>query len=138
MLAARSGPARTGIAARATMSRLVPLLVVIGLVFFFWGFFLRIGRPRGARTYRPRARWGAPAGGDAPPGTVHVVKASDLAGVRDAYSSAPIDPAKPLLRCGRCLSLYHSESVAALDRENRGRCATCGGTDLAAVHVVDG
>jgi len=123
----------------STMGRLIPFLVFIALAIFFASFFSRIGRPHDPRTYRPRQRWNGPFGSDgAPAGTVHVVKRSELAGVRDAYSSAPIDPAKPLLRCGKCLSLYHSESVAALDRENHGRCATCGGTDLAAVHVIDG
>ena len=123
----------------STMGRILPFLVFLALAFFFASFFSRMGRPRDPRTYRPRQRWNGPFGGDATPaGTVHVVKRSEVAGVRDAYSSAPIDPAKPLLRCGKCLSLYHSESVAALDRENGGRCATCGGTDLAAVHVVDG
>jgi len=96
------------------------------------------GRPRDAGTYRPRwAGWfGKDA--DAPqPGTMHLVKRAELKGLRDAYSSASIDLAQPLLRCGRCLATYHAASVAELDRSNEGRCVVCGSQDLAAVYVAD-
>jgi hypothetical protein len=71
------------------------------------------------------------------PGTVHLVRRAELEGLRDAYSSAPIDLAQPLLRCGRCLATYHAASVAELDRSNGGLCVVCGNHDLAAVYVAD-
>lgn len=122
------------------MPRLIAFFLLFGLA--FWVAILATGtgtsRPRDPRTYRPRGRWGGDRDGasSASRGTMHVVKRSELDGLRDAYSSAPIDAAKPLLRCGGCQALYHVESVAALDRENHGRCTVCGGSDLAAVHVV--
>ena len=92
-------------------------------------------------TYRPRTRWRdwffGPGDRSAQIGLVHVVKRDELAGVRDAYSSATIDPDRPLYRCTACQGFYHDTSVTALARENHHRCAVCGGTDIGPVHVVD-
>lgn len=120
------------------MARLLPFLIFIGLC--FWLIFRWSALPRSDRTYRPRPRWpdwfGAGEQGDAA-GTVHIVRRSELAGLRDAYSSAPIDAAQPLFRCAKCLSLYHGESVIVLKRENGGCCTVCGGTDLGPVRIAD-
>ncbi|MFO1206208.1 MAG: hypothetical protein U1E63_10845 [Burkholderiales bacterium] len=120
------------------MARLLPLLLFIGLC--FWLISRWSSAPRGGATYRPRPRWPYWFGTDgkaAAPGTVHIVRRSELAGVRDAYSSAAIDPTRPLSRCGKCLSVYNSESLAVLKSENGGRCMVCDGTDLGPVRVVD-
>ncbi|MCU0973385.1 MAG: hypothetical protein MUF80_05455 [Burkholderiales bacterium] len=120
------------------MPRLLPLLLFIGLC--FWLISRMSALPRSDRTYRPRPRWPDWFGADekaAEPGTVHIVKRGELAGLRDAYSSAPIDAAKPLFRCGKCLSMYHADSVAVLKRENGGCCMVCGGTDLGPVRLAD-
>ncbi|MFN0300096.1 MAG: hypothetical protein ACKVQU_07045 [Burkholderiales bacterium] len=92
-------------------------------------------------TYRPRARWRdwffGPGDRSAQRGLAHVVKRAELAGVRDAYSSASIDPDRPLYRCAACQSFYHDASVSALARANHHRCAVCGGTDIGPVRIVD-
>jgi hypothetical protein len=120
------------------MARLLPFFIFIGLG--FWLIFRMSALPRAGRTYRPRARWPDWFGAEDKPtqaGTVHIVKRGELAGLRDAYSSAPVDSAKPLFRCGKCLSMYHAESVAVLKRENGGNCVVCGGTDLGPVRLAD-
>ena len=61
---------------------------------------------------------------------------ADLTGVRDAYSSAAIDPDQRLYRCGGCQSYYHQSSLQALRADNMGRCALCGSPDLRSVQVL--
>jgi hypothetical protein len=121
------------------MARILPFLVFIVMAVVFAMAFTSTRRgPRG--THRPRARWRFGTG-DAPPpaqpGTGHSVPRAQLAGLRDAYSSEPLDAARPLARCGACQALYHTESVQALRRENHGRCAVCGSTDLGPVRIAD-
>ncbi len=120
------------------MPRLLPFLIFVGLC--FWLVFRVSLIPRDSRTYRPRPRWSDWFGAQdasAEPGTVHIVHRGELTGLRDAYSSALIDPAKPLFRCAKCLSMYHGDSVEVLKRENGGRCMVCGGTDLGPVRLAD-
>ena len=99
-------------------------------------------RPRSDRVYRPRANpWGFPGGAagrtaGAEAGTNWVVPKSALEGLRDAYSSAAIDPDAPLWRCGGCHACYHRQSVEALESHNAGRCTLCGSDDLRPVRVV--
>ena len=92
-------------------------------------------------TVRPRTRWRDWFFGhvDRPAqfGLAHIVKRAELAGVRDAFSSASIDPDRPLYRCATCQSFYHDVSVSALARENHHRCAVCGGADIGPVKIVD-
>ena len=92
----------------------------------------RAGPARDARTWRPGSRRRARAQAAGP----FVVRPDDIVGVRDAYSGAPIDPSRPLVRCTNCLAYYHAASTDVLVRENGGRCASCGGGDFRAV-VVD-
>lgn len=115
------------------MARLLPFLLVVAAVLAFV-FLRQAARPRSDRVYRPRAApFGRPAGpGDGP----WVAGRDELAGVRDAYSSAPIDPARSLQRCGGCQAWYHDDSVEALVRDNGGRCALCGSADLRPVRVL--
>lgn len=121
------------------MARLLPILIFVAMAIGFAIAFSNMGRgPRG--TYRPRARWRFGAGEAPPPakpGTVHIVPRAQLAGLRDAYSSAPLDPERSLARCGACQAIYHAESLQSLARENHGRCAVCGSTDLGPVRVAD-
>ena len=124
------------------VARLIPLLLV--LVAFLIVLIARqqaqAARPRSDRTYRPRGtrtggRNGAAAWGDAADsGTDWVVKRIELDGVRDAYSSAALDPAKPLYRCAGCQAYYHRSSMDALRVQNQGRCVLCAGSDLRTVH----
>lgn len=116
------------------MARLIPLLVLLAL-FALLVFLRQAGRPRSDRVYRPRAH---PFGRRpmAESDTNWVVPAADLAGLRDAYSSATLDPMRPLVRCGGCQAWYQDSSVVALRRENAGRCALCGSDDLRDVRIV--
>lgn len=124
------------------MARLIPLLLALA-VFLIWLIARQqADRPRSDRTYRPRANArgrgdaasSAWAGG-ADPGTDWVVARSQLAGVRDAYSSAELDASKPLYRCAGCQAYYHRSSLDALRAQNFGRCTLCGSQDLRAVQV---
>lgn len=121
------------------MARLVPLLLLIFGVALLLAVTSRAqrGPARDWRAYRPRARFGEGARRAAPGDAPHVVRRAELAGLRDAYSGAAIDPSVPLVRCGRCLALYHADSAVVLARENAGRCVTCGGTGFGAVTVRD-
>jgi hypothetical protein len=114
------------------LARLFPLLLILAA---FVAFVVLRNRASGRgddRVYRPRAgRGGAPAGGGS-----WVVSRPELDGVRDAYSSAAIDPARALARCGQCQATYHDSSVSALNAENGGRCVLCGSADLRPVRVV--
>jgi hypothetical protein len=114
------------------LARLIPLLLFFAAIVFFIVARHQAGRPRDGRVFRPRAG-GRPA--SSAPGH-WVASRAELDGVRDAYSSAAIDPSRPLHRCGDCQATYHEASVAALRRDNGGRCALCGGTDLRPLHVA--
>jgi hypothetical protein len=118
------------------MARLLPLLVFV-LVAMVLAMTRRSGaeRPRDARAFRPRAgtrRRARPADGEPA-----AVRRDELAGLRDAYSGEPLDPARPLVRCEGCRAVYHADSAGVLARDNGGRCAACGGTDFAAVTLVE-
>jgi hypothetical protein len=118
------------------MARLLPLLL-----FLVVGVLLMVTRqtsgqrPRDGRTFRPRARAGARGRAAAGIG-VTLLRRGDLVGLRDAYSGEPLDPARPLVRCVSCQSLYHADSAAVLARDNGGRCAACGGSDFSAVNLI--
>jgi hypothetical protein len=119
------------------MARLLPLLLFLAIFVLVAAFARReAARVRSDRVFRPRSgAFGARrrAGGQ---GERWVIRREDLAGVRDAYSSAAIDPDAPLYRCGGCQACYHGSSVAALRAENYGRCALCGSNDLQPVSVL--
>lgn len=118
------------------MARLLPLLIflLVGLVLFM-ARQSASSRPRDGRTYRPRARSRGRARPDA--GGLAAVRRDELSGLRDAYSGEPLDAARPLVRCSGCRALYHADSAGVLARDNGGRCAACGGTDFAAVKVLE-
>lgn len=122
------------------MPRLIALVVFIVAVWALLNALFGGGQARRG-TYRPRQSWEDLFGlrrtkqGEA--GLAHVARRGELAGLRDAYSSAPIDPDKPLYRCAGCQSFYHHESVEVLGRQNHLRCTVCNGTDIGPVNVVD-
>jgi hypothetical protein len=115
------------------VARLLPLLLFAGLaIFLMIANQRRSGPVRDGRAWRPGSRRGARATGVGP----FVIRPGDVAGVRDAYSGAAINPSQPLVRCANCMAYYHSSSADVLVRDNRGRCASCGSGDFRAV-VVD-
>lgn len=79
-------------------------------------------------TYRPRQRRGR-AGiifeRGSQPGTTPP-SAEALAGLHDAFTGAPLNPAIGLSQCGNCKVYYHTESVSVLREENSGQCVACG------------
>lgn len=120
------------------MARLFPLLFAFVALLIVVIARERAARTRSDRVYRPHAdrrtsRRGFAA--DAAAGTNWVTPRADLAGVRDAYSSAAIDPDRPLYRCGGCQSFYHHASMQTLRADNMGRCALCGSPDIRSVQV---
>lgn len=117
------------------MPRLIVLWVLlIAAVVIVWKVVTRAGQG-GADGYRPRRRWGWGQKGDA--GLNHLVRRSELDGVRDAYSSAPLDTTAPLFRCSHCLVFYNASSREALAGSNDGRCIACGHADLGTVRLLD-
>jgi hypothetical protein len=127
----------------AILARLLPLLLALGAALIVAIARQRTSRPRTDHTYRPRANpWGWEGSssvgrtGATESGANWVVSRAEVEGVRDAYSSAALDPSKPLYRCGGCQAYYHRPSLDALEAENRGRCALCGSGDLRAVRVL--
>jgi hypothetical protein len=124
------------------LARLLPLLLfLVGLVIVVVARQQAM-RARSDRVYRPRASpWGWPrrtAGraAESGAGANWVVPRRELEGVRDAYSSAAIDPDAPLWRCGGCQACYHRASLEALESANARRCALCGSDDLRPVRIV--
>lgn len=116
------------------MARLFPLLLLLAAVLMVVSMLRQSSRPRSDHTYRPRTAARPGRGGRERANWV--VPAAELKGLRDAYSSATIDPEQPLYRCGGCLAYYHRPSLEALREQNHGRCALCGSDDLGAVRVV--
>jgi hypothetical protein len=118
------------------MARLLPLLIFL-LVSIVLLMTRRSdsSRPRDGRTFRPRA--GTHRRARAAEGGLDAVRRDELAGLRDAYSGEPLDPSRPLVRCTGCRAIYHADNAGVLVRDNSGRCAACGGTDFAAVTLVE-
>jgi len=119
------------------MARLLPLLILFALATAVLLMLRNFAQPRQRNTFRPRAKSWVHSQRTSAPGAVHVIERHELDGVRDAYSSAAIDPRQPLARCGDCQAIYHEASVSALRTENGGRCAVCGSADLSPVRVRD-
>ena len=119
------------------MARLLPFLIFLGVALWLaMASQRRTTARRDPRAFRPRARfreWFDRRASE----EAFRVRRRDLAGLRDAYSGAALDPARPLLRCTRCLAYYHADSAAVLGRENSARCLGCGGTDFRAVEVTN-
>ncbi len=121
---------------RMLMARLLPLLLFLLVAVFLFASAQRRGEARGdGRTYRPRKRRRESRDGSRGAEDLYVLKAADLAGIRDAYSGAELDPTRPLVRCTRCLACFHAASAEVLLRENGGRCPACGAADFRAVTV---
>lgn len=123
------------------MARFFPLLiaaaVVAGLAWLLRRALQTPPPAGGHGTYRPHARRGRSTADAAAAGAVHVMSRRQLAGLRDAYSSAPIDPDAELLACARCQAVYHRHSIDELERDNGGRCIGCGGKAFGPVRVDD-
>lgn len=124
------------------MARVLTLLIAAALGLLFIAMVLRpLQRPGSDRLFRPRAsrgpsrRPGAEAAAAGQP-VNWVVRRAELQGVRDAYSSASVDPDAPLWCCTHCQAVYHASSRAALAAQNGGHCALCGGGDLRPLQVV--
>jgi hypothetical protein len=127
------------------LARLLPLLFALAVLLIVVIARQLALRPRNDRTYRPRTdHWGGLGRGEtsrphqqrASADADWVATRAELAGVRDAYSSAALDPDQPLYRCGGCQAFYHQTSLRALRADNLGRCVLCGSHDLCPVRVL--
>jgi DNA-directed RNA polymerase subunit RPC12/RpoP len=126
------------------MARVLPLLLLFGVFFVLIALLRRFGGPPRAGTpgrstdssHRPRPA----AGGRAAPtddGAPLIMRRAELAGLRDAYSSAPVDATQPLHACARCQAIVHAASLQALREGNHGRCPVCGHRGFRLVRLVD-
>jgi DNA-directed RNA polymerase subunit RPC12/RpoP len=126
------------------MARVLPLLLLFGVFFVLIALLRRFGGPPRAGgpgrstdfSHRPRpAQAGrAAAGDDSAP---LVMRRVELAGLRDAYSSAPVDPTQALHACARCQAIVHGASLQALREGNHGRCPVCGHRGFRPVRLAD-
>jgi hypothetical protein len=64
------------------------------------------------------------------------VDETDLTDVRDAITGQPLRPAMGLHRCMRCHVFYETASVECIQRENGGRCISCGSAAVSPVNGV--
>ena len=129
----RTASSQTG----ANVARLLPILIFAGFAIFMMIMGQRRDAPpRDGRTWRPRARSRARRSDDVKYEGPIAVSSADIAGLRDAYSGATLDAARPMVQCATCRAFYHSDSVTILVRENAGRCASCGGTAFRAVAIA--
>ena len=129
----RTSSSRTG----ANVARLLPILIFAGFAIFMMIMGQRRDAPsRNGRTWRPRARARTRRSEDAKYDGPITVSPADIAGLRDAYSGATLDAARPMVQCANCRAFYHSDSVTILVRENVGRCASCGSTVFRAVAIA--
>jgi hypothetical protein len=79
-------------------------------------------RPKPARTPKIKFKPSIPA----------FSSATSLRGLRDAFTGAPLTPARGLHQCTVCSACYHSESAAALRESNASRCVACGSRSIVA------
>lgn len=116
-----------------TLVRLLPVLVLLVGLFALIALVLRrlhdSARPgdaqRGSTAYRPRKPSRSAPAPDVDDGAPLVMATAELRGLRDAYSSAPIDAGKPLLACVHCQALLHEASLTELRSMHQGRCPVC-------------
>jgi hypothetical protein len=95
-----------------------------------------VRKRNGQSTYQPSKQSDAQTE-TASTGTPFVMSRQQVRGLRDALTSASINPKEPLACCGQCKSLYHQSSLEALRASHQTSCVTCGSTDLSAVLFSD-
>lgn len=125
------------------MPRVLAMVVLMVLAIVAVGLITQ-NRSNHRDTYRPKRRvwpsWSNPPFRDGDSSrradVVQVVDAAELAGLRDALTSAELDLQGQIYRCGTCLAVYQAASVSALAGSNHGRCVTCNGADIAPITVA--
>jgi hypothetical protein len=68
---------------------------------------------------------------------VSMISKAEAKNLRDALTGGPIDINKKTWQCSRCQSLYHDESIKALQHEHEGKCIQCGSTGKQPVTFTD-
>jgi hypothetical protein len=121
------------------VARLLPFVILAAIGLFLW--IVNQGRGQAARdwrAWRPKSRARAWPHGTARErdDAASILRPGDLAGLRDAYSGAPLDASTPLVQCANCQAFYHVASTTILGRDNAGRCASCGGRHFRSVVIV--
>lgn len=92
-------------------------------------------RPKNPETFRPTRR---PSGqstikfGTPPPSgsSTEPLTESDLDGLHDAFTGAPLDSKLGLHQCQSCKVYYHSESLQVLREANSSQCVSCQSTNI--------
>jgi Tfp pilus assembly protein PilV len=129
------------------MPRLIALIVLIVAVLGIASIVKRAKRSAEQRkdTYRPSNN-GSNQSQDASgksfkkpddDSVVSMISKTEAKSLRDALTGGPIDISKKTWQCSRCQSLYHDESIQALQHEHQGKCIQCGSTGKHAVTFTD-
>ncbi len=63
----------------------------------------------------------------------NVPAASDLEGLHDAFTGAPLDKGLGLYQCQSCMVYYHTESLQVLREVNNSQCVACQSSNIIVV-----
>jgi NAD-dependent SIR2 family protein deacetylase len=69
--------------------------------------------------------------------TMSLVSKRQAAQMRDALTGSPINLEAKIWQCQNCQSLYHDDSVQALQRDNDGKCTQCQSTQRQQVVFIE-
>ncbi len=122
---------------------------IIGLVLLGLGAFVLISwlkrqnqRPHHKDTFRPNDNNQDRSNSNARSGSnerevMSLVSRRQAAQMRDALTGAPINLDGKVWQCQNCQSLYHDDSVQALQRDNDGKCTQCQSTQRQQVVFIE-
>jgi hypothetical protein len=84
-----------------------------------------------SNTYRPTTQAGRSKKIDLGTSKPHVNSPlSDLTGLHDAYTGAPLNAGLGLYQCENCKVFYHASSMEVLRSENQSQCVACQSTRI--------
>lgn len=69
--------------------------------------------------------------------STNVPNVTDLEGLHDAFTGAPLDKSLGLNQCQSCKVYYHTESLQVLREANNSQCVACQSTNIIAVVAGD-
>ncbi len=116
------------------------ILFVIGAVVLANWLKRQGRRPHHKDTFRPddsRSRAGQNPEDRSQRNVMSLVSKRKAAQMRDALTGAAINIDATVWQCQNCQSLYHDDSVKALERDNAGQCTQCKTTRRQQVVFID-